>query len=113
MQGALAFQLRLTFTPSEDLREIHEEPHLAIAPAIDGLLGIAYQQCAAAGAQRIVDQRQQAGPLQQRGVLELVDEEVPVAFAHPLVDEGHGFFLHHGRHFASEVAEEGDRVRLF
>ena len=63
--------------------------HLAPAPAVNGLLGIAHRQAAVPVGQRVFHQRQQVIPLQYRRILKLVNQNMLVFLAQPLVQKRH------------------------
>ena len=61
----------------------------------------------------MVQQREQRVPLEEGGVLELVDQEVAVPLAEAFVDEGYRLILHHLGNTSGQVAEEGHAIGMF
>ena len=76
-------------------RQGHELAHVALAEAVDGLLAVAHHQTLVALRHAVLHQRHQVVPLQHRGVLELVNQEMVVAVAQALIDEGRRLLAHY------------------
>ena len=71
---------------------VSSSPHdrrVGLAEAVDGLLGVADDEEAAALGEGVLHQGEEIPPLDRRGVLELVDEVVEDPLADAEVDVGH------------------------
>ena len=66
---------------------LHDLP-VAVAEAVDALLGVTHNQhCLPGHSHHLLDQVQEHVPLQQTGVLKLVNHDMPVAYARLLEDK--------------------------
>ena len=79
-QSALGSVLSVIFQVVQDVP-------VAVAPAVDGLLHIAYNQTVCTLGQSFVEQQAEVVPLHAAGVLELVNHDVVQGGAHLFVDE--------------------------
>ena len=70
------------------LQAAAQQAPVAASPAVDALFDISHDQGIVALGHAVLKQRAEVLPLDVRGVLELVQEEVVVADAQLLVDEG-------------------------
>ena len=75
-----------------DLRKAHKLAYITLTEAVDCLLAVAHHKRLTALRQTVVEQRYKIVPLQDRGILELINQEMPVAIAETLVDKWSRFF---------------------
>ena len=83
-------------------RQGHELAVIPVAPAVNRLLRIAHDQTASAHRQHVSDELHEVVPLGDGRVLEFVDEDVLVARADALEDEGRRIFAYDARNLCVE-----------
>ena len=86
------------FVVVNDIRQMKQLTVIPVPPTVNGLFAVANHKGSVALGKDMVDQRNEVLPLRDRGVLEFVDEHVPVPAAQPLKQKRHGVVPHHPRH---------------
>ena len=75
-------------------------------PSVNRLFGVAHQQAHPAGSQRVFDQRQQVVPLQDRCILELIQQKMVVSFPQAFIDERRRLGPHNAGDPSVELADK-------